>query len=428
MELLLKILLKKFEIKNINIDNIKNAVMDSRKVEKNSLFFAINNGNLYIEDVLNKGAALVIADNYIGEDPRVVKVKDTINCMQDLAKEYREALNVKVIGITGSNGKTTTKDIVYSVLSTKYKCKKTEGNYNNHIGLPYTILQLHEEDEVIVLEMGMSSFGEIDRLSDIAKPDYAIITNIGDSHLEFLKTRENVFKAKSEIVKYVKPDHLIVFGDDFYLRDLNAIKVGYHLSNDYVIENIKNLDTGSEFFIKNKKYEIELNGRHNCINATMGVVLGELFSLSYEEISKGFKNLVLTPMRFQRILKGKTVYINDAYNASPISVNYSLETFDNLYNDRKKIVVLGDMLELGENEIEYHKEVIKKAVSIAVNKVYLYGKRMKEALSSIPENTKIEYFEDKQKIKLELKKEIDLERAILLKGSRGMKMEEIIEE
>ena len=127
MELLLKILLKKFEIKNINIDNIKNAVMDSRKVEKNSLFFAINNGNLYIEDVLNKGAALVIADNYIGEDPRVVKVKDTINCMQDLAKEYREALNVKVIGITGSNGKTTTKDIVYSVLSTKYKCKKTEG-------------------------------------------------------------------------------------------------------------------------------------------------------------------------------------------------------------------------------------------------------------------------------------------------------------
>ena len=190
MKILFNILDEIFGIKSVvETNEIGHVVMDSRKVQKGDLFFAINNGNNYIEDVLNKGAALVVADNYKGNDKRVIKVENTVESMQKLAQKYREALDIKIIAITGSNGKTTTKDMMYSVLSQKYVTAKTMGNLNNHIGVPFTILQLDSKYEVAVLELGMSGFGEIDLLSNIAKPDIGVITNIGDSHLEFLKTR-----------------------------------------------------------------------------------------------------------------------------------------------------------------------------------------------------------------------------------------------
>ena len=211
----------------LNLDKIENIIMDSRKVQKGDLFFAINNGNKYINEVLEKGASIVVADNYLGDDKRVFKVLNTVEFMQKFAKEYREALGLKVIAITGSNGKTTTKDMIYSVLSRKYITKKTEGNYNNHIGLPFTILQLKEKDEIVVLEMGMSGFGEIDLLSSIAKPDIGVITNIGDSHLEFLKTRENVFKAKTELLNYVSSENTYIIGDDQYLKNFVVNKIGF---------------------------------------------------------------------------------------------------------------------------------------------------------------------------------------------------------
>lgn len=188
---------------------IKNVVMDSRKVTEGSLFFAINNGNSYVKDVLDKGASLVIADNTDVVDERIVKVSDTIATMQDLATKYRNKLDIQVIGITGSNGKTSTKDIIYSLLSKKAKTLKTEGNYNNHIGLPYTLLNVTDEEKFVVLEMGMSSLGEIRRLGEISNPDYAIITNIGDSHIEFLKTRDNVFKAKTELLEFVNKENKV---------------------------------------------------------------------------------------------------------------------------------------------------------------------------------------------------------------------------
>lgn len=424
MKVLTEILKKRFQLEKL--DEISTVVMDSRKVEKGSLFFAINSGNNYIDEVLKKEANLVIADNYNGEDKRVVKVDDTILAMQELAQEYRKNLGIKVIGITGSNGKTTTKDLVYSVLSQKYKCKKTEGNHNNHIGLPYTILQVDDTDEVLVLEMGMSGFGEIDRLCEIAQPDYGIITNIGDSHLEFLKTRENVFKAKGEIIKYIEPEKFIIFGDDIFLKKLSGITVGYETECKKQIKNFKDSDNGVEFSLDGDIYKIELNGKHNAINGAMAVVIGKAFGLSFEEIQKGFSNLELTPMRFQKIIGENKIYINDAYNASPISMKYSLETFDKLYNDRIKIVVLGDMLELGEQEIEFHKEVIENSLKIKADKIYLYGERMRKAYGLMEKNKKIVTTLDKNDIKASISK-LDGLKVILLKGSRGMKMEEIIE-
>lgn len=427
MKILFNILDKIFGIKSVVEKNeIGHVVMDSRKVQKGDLFFAINNGNSYIDDVLEKGAALVIADNYKGNDKRVIKVEDTIECMQELAKKYRHTLDVKVIAITGSNGKTTTKDMIYSVLSQKYVTAKTMGNLNNHIGVPFTILQLDEKCEVAVLELGMSGFGEIDLLSSIVEPDIGVITNIGDSHLEFLKTRENVFKAKTELVKYVSAENLIVFGDDPFLKDLNGIKVGYENNNNYQIKNFTDSDEGLYFEMEEKKYTVSLNGKHNCINTAMAIVIGKKMGVSYEEISNGLKNLELTPMRFQKIEKENIIYINDAYNASPISVSFSLETFDKLYNDALKITVLGDMLELGEKEIEYHENIIEKALIIHTDKIYLYGERMAKALKVIQGNKeKITHFTNKEDIKNILEKEHG-KTAVLLKGSRGMKLEEII--
>lgn len=427
MKILFNILDKIFGIKSVVEKNeIGHVVMDSRKVQKGDLFFAINNGNSYIDDVLEKGAALVIADNYKGNDKRVIKVEDTIECMQELAKKYRHTVDVKVIAITGSNGKTTTKDMIYSVLSQKYVTAKTMGNLNNHIGVPFTILQLDEKCEAAVLELGMSGFGEIDLLSSIVEPDIGVITNIGDSHLEFLKTRENVFKAKTELVKYVSAENLIVFGDDPFLKDLNGIKVGYENNNNYQIKNFTDSDEGLYFEMEEKKYTVSLNGKHNCINTAMAIVIGKKMGVSYEEISNGLKNLELTPMRFQKIEKENIIYINDAYNASPISVSFSLETFDKLYNDALKITVLGDMLELGEKEIEYHENIIEKALIIHTDKIYLYGERMAKALKVIQGNKeKITHFTNKEDIKNILEKEHG-KTAVLLKGSRGMKLEEII--
>lgn len=409
----------------LDLDKIENIIMDSRKVQKGDLFFAINNGNKYINEVLEKGASIVVADNYLGDDKRVFKVSNTVEFMQKFAKEYREALGLKVIAITGSNGKTTTKDMIYSVLSRKYRTKKTEGNYNNHIGLPFTILQLEEKDEVVVLEMGMSGFGEIDLLSSIAKPDIGVITNIGDSHLEFLKTRENVFKAKTELLNYVSSENTYIIGDDQYLKNVVGNKIGFNRENNFVIEDFIDSNDGMSFKVENSEYTLNLNGKHNALNAGMAIAIGKRFDLTSEEIKEGLKNLHLTPMRFQKIEKEDLIYINDAYNASPISMEYSLNTFDKLYNNMKKIVVLGDMLELGEKEIEFHREIIEKALSIKCDKIYLYGERMKKAYDLLEKNDKIRCFNNKEDIVKLIVNEIE-KIAVLLKGSRGMKLEEII--
>lgn len=409
----------------LNLDKIENVIMDSRKVQKGDLFFAINNGNKYIDEVLEKGASVVVADNYLGDDKRVFKVPNTVEFIHKLAKEYRKALGLKVIAITGSNGKTTTKDMIYSVLSRKYITKKTEGNYNNHIGLPFTILQLKEKDEIVVLEMGMSGFGEIDLLSSIAKPNIGVITNIGDSHLEFLKTRENVFKAKTELLNYVFSENTYIIGDDQYLKNVVGNKIGFNRENNFVIEDFIESNDGMSFKVENSEYTLNLNGKHNALNAGMAIAIGKRFGLTSEEIKEGLKNLHLTPMRFQKIEKEDVIYINDAYNASPISMEYSLNTFDKLYNNMKKIVVLGDMLELGEKEIEFHREIIEKALSIKCDKIYLYGERMKKAYDLLEKNDKIRCFNDKEDIVKLIASETE-KVAVLLKGSRGMKLEEII--
>ena len=408
---------------------IKNVVMDSRKVIKGSLFFAINNGNSYVKDVLDKGASLVIADNTDIKDERVIKVTDTIATMQDLATKYRKKLDIQVVGITGSNGKTTTKDIVYSLLSTKAKTLKTEGNYNNHIGLPYTLLNVTDEEKFVVLEMGMSSLGEIKRLGEISGPNYAIITNIGDSHIEFLKTRDNVFKAKTELLEFVDKENTFVCGDDEYLGKLDVNKVGFNENNTYKIESYEFSNKDSKFILDGKEYEMPLLGKHNIFNTAIAIELAKKIGLTDEEIQKSLKEVKISNMRFQEIKMGNDIYINDAYNASPMSMKAAIDTLNEIYNDKYKIAILGDMLELGENEIDYHIDVLNYLLDKKIKLVYLYGERMKKAYDIFMKNRSEEYrfwyYPTKEGI-MESLKNIKMEKVILLKASRGIKLEEII--
>mgnify|MGYP000627187305 FL=1 len=426
MKKLVEIITKILPIKT-KILNIGNVQMDSRKIEKDDVFFALNSGKNYIPQVLEKGASLVVCDDKKWEGhEKVVVVEDTLKTMQEIAKEYRKSLPVKIIGVVGSNGKTTTKDIVYSVLSSRYKCIKTEGNYNNHIGVPYTLLQIKENDEFAVVEMGMSSRGEIKFLCETALPDYGIITNIGDSHLEFLLNRENVFIEKSEIKNYVDKDSLIIFGDDFYLKNLNGIKVGFEKNNNFIIENYKETSEGVSFEIKNEKYNFKMNGKHNCINAAFGVVVGKTAGLSYEEIERGLENCKVTPMRFQKIEKNGIKYINDSYNASPVSMKYSLETLADAYKGILKIAVLADMGELGKDELKYHIEVLEYAAALDIEKIIVFGNIMKEAAEKIENREKLIIVETKEEIKNIIRKDF-ADRVVLIKGSNFNHLWEIME-
>lgn len=408
---------------------IKNVVMDSRKVTEGSLFFAINNGNSYVKDVLDKGASLVIADNTDVEDERIVKVSDTVATMQDLATKYRKKLDIQVIGITGSNGKTTTKDIVYSLLSAKAKTLKTEGNYNNHIGLPYTLLNVTDEERFVVLEMGMSSLGEIRRLGEISSPDYAIITNIGDSHIEFLKTRDNVFKAKTELLEFVNKENTFVCGDDEYLAKLDVNRIGFDNSNTHRVESYEFSDKGSKFVLDGKEYEMSLLGKHNISNTAIAIEIAKKIGLTDGEIQSGLKEIKISNMRFQEIKIGEDIYINDAYNASPTSMKAAIDTLNEIYNDKYKIAILGDMLELGENEVDYHIDVLNYLLNKNIKLIYLYGERMKKAydifMKTKSEEYRFWYYPDKEGI-VESLKNIRMEKVILLKASRGTALEDII--
>ncbi|WP_319371461.1 UDP-N-acetylmuramoyl-tripeptide--D-alanyl-D-alanine ligase [uncultured Ilyobacter sp.] len=408
--------------------DITDICMDSREIKKGSLFFAIKGGNKHVEEAIKKGAALAVYDskNLLISDERAIFTEDTVSFMQKLARDYRKSNGIKVVAITGSNGKTTTKDMVYSVLSQRFRTQKTQGNHNNHIGLPYTILKAQPEDEVMVLEMGMSGFGEIDLLCTIALPDYGIITNIGESHLEYLQNKENVFKAKGELLKYVDNQNTIIFGDDHYLKNVPGIKVGYGDENTFKISEFIESDKGAEFKLGGKTYRIPVNGEHNVINASFAVALGLKMGLAVSEIEKGLEELELTPMRFQKIEKGKNLYINDAYNANPTSMKLAIETFDKLYNDRScKIMVLGDMLELGEKSEEYHKGIKDYLDKSKAEYIFLYGNEMEKLWSLCQEDERVYYFKDKNLISEKIES-MEEKSIILLKGSRGMKLEEII--
>ena len=421
------------------------VTMDSRKVTKGSLFVAIKgekvDGHSFISDVFSKGAAAVICDHIPeGAEGCFIVVENTVKALQDLARYYRSLLKVKVVGITGSVGKTSTKEIIYSVLSQKFKAQKTLGNYNNEIGLPLTILSIEEDTEVEVLEMGISDFGEMHLLSSIAQPDICVITNIGQSHLEALGTRDGILKAKSEIFDFMNPDGAIFLnGDDDKLETVKEVKgivpvkYGFNEGNSITAKITSSkgfLGTDMVISLPNGSFEasIGIMGRHNVLNACAAAGIGEYLGMTFDEIAQGINLAKTIAGRNNLIPNGKDTYIvDDCYNAAPNSVKAGLDALSMVPG--KKVAILGDMYELGTESDALHREVGEYAAGIPLEKLIIAGENSKHmyegALSKKP-SFEVLYFENLDALLEKVKEITSKDENILVKASNGMNFSKVV--
>ncbi|MFJ7978609.1 UDP-N-acetylmuramoyl-tripeptide--D-alanyl-D-alanine ligase [Peribacillus sp. JNUCC 23] len=421
--------------------------IDSRNIEFNNLFIPLSgehvDGHQYVEKAISQGAAASLWQKDAGELPAglpVILVENTEKALQKLARAYRKQLNCKVIGVTGSNGKTTTKDMIASLLQTTYRIHKTSGNFNNHLGLPLTILGMDEDTEVAVLEMGMSSRGEIAFLSTLAEPDLAIITNIGESHLLDLGSREEIANAKLEIVSGLKDGGTLIYqGDEPLLRDrierdltnLHVVSFGRENKNDLYPISITQNENSTSFEINGDPYTIPVLGSHNVQNALAAMLVAKLLRVNDANIRKGFESVQLTNMRMEMVegAKGEKI-INDAYNASPTSMKAAIELIESLSGFQNKYLILGDMLELGNQEEDYHVNIGENIQPDKINAVFTYGSLghfiAEGARRSFPEERVFSY-DDKSTLIADLKQRTSLNDLILVKASRGMKLEEIVQ-
>ena len=436
----------------------KNYSKDTRTIQKGDTYIGIKgekfDGSSFWKDALNNGAETVIINNiklneieeYEKQNKNIIQVEDTIKAIGEMAsykmKIQKEKYNLKVVGVTGSVGKTSTKDIIANVLSKKYKVLKTEGNNNNHIRLPFTILRLQDE-EIAVIEMGMNHLREISYLTKIAKPDIAVITNIGTSHIGNLGSRENILKAKLEILEGMDKKKIVINNDNdllnkWYLENKNNIEIhtfGIKNESEFNAKNIKLKENSSEFICENKNekinIEVPVGGEHFILNALCGLTVGKLLNLNNEEIKNGIKDFKLTAKRMEiNHLKNNITIINDSYNASYESMKASISNLKNM-NGERKIAVLGDMFELGDFSEKLHKEVGTEIYKNKIDKLYLIGNYSKfigeEAEKEGYKKENIFYFENKDELFNNLKNNLKSGDVILIKASNGMKLFEIAE-
>lgn len=423
---------------------------DTRKVEEGMLFVALKgekfDGHDFIAEAAKKGAigAIVNKDYDVSrlEDVEIdiLAVNDTLKAYQDLAKLWRSKFSIPVIGITGSNGKTTTKDLTAAVLSGKWNVLKTQANFNNEIGLPMTLLQLNKSYDVAVVEMGMRGLGQIKLLTDIAKPTIGVITNVGETHMELLGSIENIAKAKSEMAQAIEIDGKVVLNaDDEHVAKMHEVTkarpiyFGINHAADVKAFNVKTAGEGkTEFdaFIGENMAHFTLNmlGIHNVYNCLAALAVGYACGLTIEEMQKGLASFKPTAMRFEYKKVGDFNVINDAYNASPMSTKAALSNLAKV-TDGRKILVMGDMFELGSVEVKAHEDIAVQAkeagVSIIVTRGTLTQNTARKAREiGIPEVYECANHEEAVAI---LKKVLQKDDTVLFKGSHGMHMEKIIE-
>lgn len=422
---------------------------DSRRSNPDSLFVPLTgenfNGHKFIQDAIDKGiyAALWNKDEPMPDvDFPFILVKDTLIALQELAKSYLEEVGPKVIGITGSNGKTSTKDILASLLKTQYKTHKTQGNFNNGIGVPLTILDMKSDTEMLVLEMGMDNFGQIELLTRIAPPDAAVITNIGEAHLEGLKTRENIAKAKLEILRGLKRDKLFLYyGDDSMLKSQVEEIVSPHEIKSFGMENFNNYqpeimfidEKGDTFSLKEPKSQeffLPMLGEHQVLNATAAIGVARYFGVSFENIKKGLLLVEKTGMRNELVEGDGFTILDDSYKSNPASVRAALSTLYSIEGYSQKIAVLGDMLGLGDDEIMMHREIGMEVKPDKIDYLFTigeFGKYIYETARSNFQNDKIMHFDDKERLVEKIKEVVAPKALILVKASRPLAMEEVVE-
>lgn len=427
---------------------------DTRQISDGDIYLGIKgerfNGSVFYKNAFDNGAkGCILQDINISEEDKItykdkiiIMVENVVEALQKIAKYKRSLYNIPVIGITGSVGKTSTKDIIASVMSKKYNVLKTEGNYNNEIGLPLTILKLKNHD-ALVLEMGMSAFKEISLLTDIAKPTTAVITIIGSSHIGELGSRENILKAKLEILEGLnKNGALIINNDNDLLNAWNNENTDNHRHITYGIENesiynAKNIDireNGSlyEININNKTYTIKVPvaGKHFIYNSLSAIAVGLENGIEMKKIIDGISEFSLTKRRMEVIKNSQNAtIINDCYNASYESVKAALEYIRELRANRK-IAVLGDVLELGEFSKQMHQKIGEEVIKNNIDILITVGKEAEIIAKTVIDNSKniIAYhFENNQEATALLKEQMMENDVILIKASNGMHFEEIVE-
>ncbi len=428
---------------------VSGVELDSRKVKENFLFIAAKgertDGHNFIGEVFSKGAAGVICEKEPeGENGVCILVKDSFQALKDIASFYRQGLDITIVGITGSVGKTSTKEFIASVLETKYSVLKTEGNFNNEIGLPLTVLKIRENHEAAVLEMGISDFGEMHRLSRIARPDICVLTNIGQCHLENLKSREGILKAKSEIFDFMKEDGTACLnGDDGMLRTVKTVKgkapLTFGMAEDHTvyadrIEKKGLFGSEADFHVGGEVFHvgIPLPGEHMIYNALAAALTGSVMKLTKEEIIEGIESVKPVGGRSNLMRLGDKTVIDDCYNANPVSMCAALDLLSTALT--RKVAVLGDMFELGEKEKEMHDKVGAYAAGLGIDVIICIGKlagniyegayrTMKGQASGKGE---IYYFPSKEEFMEKQMVMIKEGDTILVKASHGMEFEKII--
>ena len=422
---------------------------DSRKVEKGGLFVPVVgervDAHRFIPQVMEAGALATLSERVLeGADHPYIQVESSLQAVKDIAEFYLEQLNIPVVGITGSVGKTSTKEVIASVLKEKYRTLKTQGNFNNELGLPLTVFRLRDEDEIAVLEMGISDFGEMTRLAKIAKPDTCVITNIGTCHLENLGDRDGVLKAKTEIFRYVKKN-IVLNGDDDKLstvKEYNGIRPVFFGTGDNCAVTCENVESrglkgmSCDICIKGELAEggeerfhvnIPMPGRHMVSNALAAAAIGRLYGLTAQEIKQGIESLEPVSGRFNMIETEKFMIVDDCYNANPMSMKASLDVLQDGLG--RRVAILGDMGELGTDEVALHEGVGVHAghckIDVCICVGPLAAHIAEKAIQTNPDLTVIRE-KDLESLLFNLNTYVKQGDTILVKASHFMKFENVV--
>lgn len=430
------------------VKEVNSIVIDSRKCQDGSLFVATKgervDGHSFVMDVWEKGALCVIVESVPEKvEGNYILVEDSFSALKDIAEFYRSQLNTKIVGVVGSVGKTSTKEIVASVLAEKYNVQKTQGNFNNEVGVPLTLFSIEECHEWAVVEMGISDFGEMRRLAKMVKPDIVVMTNIGPCHLEKLIDLDGVLRAKSEVFEYInKQGEVILNGDDAKLSTISMVNdkipvyFGLYDNRDIYAEDIVNMGLeGTKCTICTKEgsfdVHIHIPGEHMVLNALAGTAVGLFSGISLVEIKKGLENAHGIAGRSNIIVKENVIVIDDCYNANPKSMKAAIDLLSS--SGTTNVAILGDMFELGEDENELHSDVGVYLSDKKIDVLICVGKLSKNIYDSVHNDKMIKYhFETLEKcneclINIINKARKNNKPAVLVKASHGMHFERILD-
>ena len=413
---------------------LNNSVsIDTRNIKSNDIFFAINgpnfNGNKFALEAIKKGCSYVVSDELEVSklSNKIVYVEDSVKALQELANYHRRTLNAKIIAITGSNGKTTSKEILLNVLKSKYNTIATKGNLNNHLGVPLTLLSMNKDTEIGIIEMGANHLKEIEALCKIAEPDYGYITNFGNAHLQGFKTIEGVIKGKSELYEYLKSNSKLIFYNSQNNTQSNVIgeytnsfSYGINANDDCQLSKVKSSDN-IQVSYKNKTISSKIYGDYNFDNICIAIAIGDFYNIDFEDIKKGVENYLPENNRSQITTKESNTIILDAYNANPTSMDLAIKSFEKLKHTNK-VIIAGDMFELGEESNKYHQQIVNYLESTSNIEIFIVGVNF----SKTNHSNKIKSLVTTDELITDLMKLKIKNSSILIKGSRGMELEKVI--